>query len=84
MGNIQCVNKTHSLRYLPPANKVCEGYVFTGVCLSMGGMHGGGHVWPGGMHGRGMCMAGGHVWQGRACMVGGGMHVTADTTGYSQ
>ena len=25
----------HSL--LPPANEVCEGYVFTGVCLSTGG-----------------------------------------------
>ena len=23
--------------WLPPANKVCEGYVFTGVCLSGGG-----------------------------------------------
>ena len=23
--------------FLPPANEVCEGYVFTGVCLSMGG-----------------------------------------------
>ena len=23
--------------YLPPANEVCEGYVFTGVCLSTGG-----------------------------------------------
>ena len=22
--------------YLPPANEVCEGYVFTGVCLSTG------------------------------------------------
>ena len=22
--------------FLPPANEVCEGYVFTGVCLSMG------------------------------------------------
>ena len=22
---------------LPPANEVCEGYVFTGVCLSTGG-----------------------------------------------
>ena len=21
---------------LPPANEICEGYVFTGVCLSMG------------------------------------------------
>ena len=27
---------------LPPANEVCEGYVFTGVCHSVhrGGMHG--------------------------------------------
>ena len=24
-------------QYLQPANEVCEGYVFTGVCLSMGG-----------------------------------------------
>ena len=39
---------------LPPANKVCEGYVFTGVCLSTGGVPG-----------RGVC--GGHVWQGYAC-----------------
>ena len=23
---------------LPPANEVCEGYVFTGVCLSTGGL----------------------------------------------
>ena len=41
---------------LPPANEVCEGYVFTGVCLSTrgacmvapgGGMHGcsRGHAW---------------------------------------
>ena len=29
------------LQYLPPANVVCEGYVFTGVCLSTGG--GGGY-----------------------------------------
>ena len=43
---------------LLPANKVCKGHVFTGVCLSTGGMHGGG------MHGRGACMAGGHAWQG--------------------
>ena len=26
------------LPLLPPANKVCEGYVFTGVCLSTGGL----------------------------------------------
>ena len=55
---------------LLPANKVCKGHVFTGVCLSTGGMHGGG------MHGRracmGVCMAGGMhgrglVWQGGIC-----------------
>ena len=53
--------------FLPPANKVCEGNVFTGVCLSTGG----------GMHGWGTCVAEGHAWQG-VCMVGacmpGGMH----------
>ena len=26
------------LRYLPPANEDCKGYVFTGVCLSKGGV----------------------------------------------
>ena len=25
------------MKLLPPANEVCEGYVFTGVCLSTGG-----------------------------------------------
>ena len=61
--------------FLPPANKVCEGYVFTGVCLSTGG----GHAWQGacisgtcvaGGHGLGVCTAGmhtckggGHAWQ---------------------
>ena len=44
--------------FLPPANEVCEGYVFTGVCLSTGG-----HAWQGscvagGMHGRWACMVG--------------------------
>ena len=51
--------------YLPPANEVCEGYVFTGVCLSMGGgMHGcsqGGHAWL--LWGWGW----GHVWLLRGC-----------------
>ena len=60
--------------FLPPANEVCEGYVFTGVCLSTpgGGVHGfirggvcgfigGGHAWfySGGMHG---FIPGGHAW----------------------
>ena len=43
---------------LPPANEVCEGYVFTGVCLSTPG--------GGGVRGfiRGACMVlfGGHAW----------------------
>ena len=45
-------------RLLPPANEVCEGYVFTGVCLSTGG-----HAWhvAGGMHGRGHAWQEGHV-----------------------
>ena len=63
---------------LPPANEVCEGYVFTGVCLSMGGgpMCGcsqGGHAWllRGGMRG-GACV----VAPGGVCVVAprGGMH----------
>ena len=63
---------------LPPANEVCEGYVFTGVCHSV---HRVGHVWlPGGA-----CVVAprGHAWllpggmrgcSGGACMVAlGGM-----------
>ena len=55
---------------LPSANQVCEGYVFTGVCLSTGG----------GMHGcsGGACMValGGCAWllQG-ACVVAPGGRV---------
>ena len=42
--------------FLPPANEVCEGYVFTGVCLSTGG-----RAWlPGGR--RHAWQRGGHVW----------------------
>ena len=40
---------------LPPANEVCEGYVFTGLCLST----------------EGVCMEGGHAWQGRCAWWGG-------------
>ena len=54
--------------YLPPANVVCEGYVFTGVCHSFCSQGGGvrGFI-PGGMHGfiRGACV----VLFGGACMV---------------
>ena len=55
---------------LPPPNEVCEGYVFTCVCLSTGGMHGRGCAW------QGACMVGECAWWGsvcgrRACMAGG-------------
>ena len=48
---------------LPPANEVCEGYVFTGVCLSRGG----------GVRGcRGACVVAGGVWlPGGMCGEGG-------------
>ena len=54
---------------LPPANEVCEGYVFTGVCLSTGG--GACMVW-GGMVAGGVCGCEGHAWLQGACMVAGG------------
>ena len=69
---------------LPPANEVCEGYVFTGVCLSTLG----GHAWfysggKGGMRGfilggiRGFIWGGMHgfIWGAGACVVlfGGGV-----------
>ena len=50
--------------FLPHANEVCEGYVFTGVCLSTLG----GHAWfySGGtcmvLFGGCMVLFGGHVW----------------------
>ena len=53
-------------QFLPPANVVCEGYVFTPVCDSVnrGGMRGcsllGGHAW---------FYLGGHAW-----FYSGGMH----------
>ena len=42
--------ETLFLSFLPPANVVCEGYVFTGVCLSTGG----GSPSRGGLHPRGV------------------------------
>ena len=57
--------------FLPPANVVCEGYIFTGVCDSVnrGGMHGfiGGHAWF--YSGAGMVLFGGHAW-----FYSGGVH----------
>ena len=35
----------HSLIFLPPATKLGQGYIFTGVCDSV---HGGGGCWSGG------------------------------------
>ena len=66
---------TLQLPLLPPANEVCEGYVFTGVCLSTrGGVHhliqrGGVHgfIWWGGMHGFIWGGMRGFIWG--ACMV---------------
>ena len=72
--------------FLLPANEFCEGYVFTGVCLSTegvcmcgGGVHGGWGVCMAG--GGGMRGGGGHAWQGgHACHT----HTPADIAGYSQ
>ena len=51
-------------KYLPPANEVCEGYVFTPVCQSFCSQ--GRHAWLG------VCMVGGHAWLQGACVVAGG------------
>ena len=67
---------------LPPANEVCEGYVFTGVCLSTGG-----HAWLlrgvcmvapgwGGMHG---CSRGWHAW-----LLWGDLHCSGGVCGCSR
>ena len=56
--------------YLPPANEVCEGYVFTPVCQSFCSQRGcmaGGACVAGGMCGRGACVAGGCAWA-RVCV----------------
>ena len=48
------VDAKYQSKYLPPANEVCEGYVFTGVCLSTGfsvwGVSIQGGLHPGGLH----------------------------------
>ena len=63
--------------YLPPVNEVCEGNVFTGVCLSTGG---GGHAWQGwhtwpGNGGCGRGCAWEDVWQGRGVCVEEGAYI---------
>ena len=52
---------------LPPATKLRQGYVFTGVCDSVHG--GGGRAWQGEA-----CMAGGVCMVGGAACMAGGMH----------
>ena len=69
--------------FSPPANVVCEGYVFKPVCQSFcsqggGGMRGGG-VWQGAcvvgdMCGGGARMAGGGMHCRGVCVVGGSVH----------
>ena len=49
---------------LPPANVVCESYVFTGVCLSTGGISQQGDPWEGGTPRHGDPPAGRPPWQG--------------------
>ena len=46
--------------FLPPANEVCEGYVFTGVCLSTGGLCPKGSLFRGVsvQRGGGLCLGG--------------------------
>ena len=63
-GMIQMMEIPKQIEFLPPTNEVCEGYVFTHVCVHRG------HVWQGGLAWQGACLVGGHAWQG-ACMVGG-------------
>ena len=53
--------------FLPLADEVSEGYVFTGVCLSAGGVRGRAMCVAGGMHGGG----GGVHGRGHACHCSG-------------
>ena len=78
-----CIFLSSLLLFLPPANEVCEGYVFTGVGLSTGrgGMHGRGlgACMAGGMHGGGFAHGGGGACMagdmcGRGCAWQGDMH----------
>ena len=67
---------------LPPTNEVCEGYVFTGVCLSTGGSLSRGSVWGGSLSGG--SLSGGGLCPGRGLCHGdpplrqcaGGTHPT--------
>ena len=79
--NFNLRGQKRSLTFLPPANVVCEGYIFTGVCHSVnrgGGVHGfiwGEHAWfyLGVVRGFiwGACMV---LFGGRAWFYSGGVH----------
>ena len=60
---ISSIEVAYFVGLLPPANEVCEGYVFTLLCLSTGGScMAGGHAWQGGLHGGGVHGGRGHPW----------------------
>ena len=54
-------NLTLTYMFLPPATKLGQGYIFTGVCDSV---HRGGGSWSGGVPGPGGCLFGGGTWSG--------------------
>ena len=57
----ECLHLVKLSLFLPPANVVCEGYVFTGICLSTrGAWVAGGPAWCGG----GACVTGGVYGRG--------------------
>ena len=76
------------ITFLPPANEVCEGYVFTPVCHSVhrGSVPGPGGVWswgvpgPGGFGPRGCLVRGGLV---PACLAGFQAHTQGGSWGGS-
>ena len=70
-SNNTVTSKSFLLLFLPPANEVCEGYVFTPVCQSFCSRGRGGHAWRGGCVWQGACMMG--VVCGRAGMHGKGV-----------
>ena len=69
MNELRSQPSVQGSQYLPSANEVCEGYVFTRVCLSMGSVS---RPYPWGGKGWGVWLGGG---------VGGGVGLPAHTQG---
>ena len=67
IANTYMITNTNDYHLLLPANAVCEGNVFTGVCLSTGECK----RWGGYVTGEGVCMAEGACVAGGTCMAGG-------------